>query len=397
MSLALLLPAGLAALAALLLPLLVHLARRSEQRPTDFAALRWLRQKPKPRHRIRFDEWPLLLLRLLLLVLLAFWLAQPVLYGAADRSPRVAVVPGVDTAALRGTGLPADARWLWLAPGFPDFNEAPPPRESLPISSLLRQLDAELPTDAALTVFVPSEIDGTDAQRPQLSRAVDWRPVAGAMQPRKPVARAPLALAVRHGEDRTPALRYLRAAATAWRTPEAKDSSSTPTSASTEVSFAPAAQPIEAGKRQLIWLVPGPLPAEVQQWISAGGTALIDAETTFAPAPTMTPLWRADDGTVLVESAALGKGRLLRLTHALQPQAMPQLLEPDFPQRLRALFEPAPPPPGRVDAATHAPLTGAAAYPQPPRDLQPWLALLIALLFACERWLATRRQRAVAP
>ncbi|HSX63674.1 MAG TPA: hypothetical protein VLF15_03010, partial [Pseudoxanthomonas sp.] len=263
--------------------------------------------------------------------------------------------------------------------------------------SLLRQLDAELPTDAALTVFVPSEIDGTDAQRPQLSRAVDWRPVAGAMQPRKPVARAPLALAVRHGEDRAPALRYLRAAATAWRTPAAQDSSSTPTSASAEVSFAPAAQPIEAGKRQLIWLVPGPLPAEVQQWISAGGTALIDAETTFAPAPTMTPLWRADDGTVLVESAALGKGRLLRLTHALQPQAMPQLLEPDFPQRLRALFEPAPPPPGRVDAATHAPLTGAVAYPQPPRDLQPWLALLIALLFACERWLATRRQRAVAP
>ena len=44
MSLALLLPAGLAALAALLLPLLVHLARRSEQRPTVFAALQWLRQ-----------------------------------------------------------------------------------------------------------------------------------------------------------------------------------------------------------------------------------------------------------------------------------------------------------------------------------------------------------------
>ena len=49
MNLALLLPAGLAALAALLLPLLLHLARRHEQTPTDFAALRWLRQKPKPR------------------------------------------------------------------------------------------------------------------------------------------------------------------------------------------------------------------------------------------------------------------------------------------------------------------------------------------------------------
>ena len=64
MNLALLLPAGLAALAAVLLPLLIHLARRSEQRPTVFAALQWLRRKPKPRHRIRFDEWPLLLVRL---------------------------------------------------------------------------------------------------------------------------------------------------------------------------------------------------------------------------------------------------------------------------------------------------------------------------------------------
>ena len=79
---ALLLPAALAALAALIVPLLIHLARRSEQRPADFAALRWLRQKPKPRHRIRFDEWPLLWLRLLLLALLALWLARPVLFIA---------------------------------------------------------------------------------------------------------------------------------------------------------------------------------------------------------------------------------------------------------------------------------------------------------------------------
>ncbi|TQT81878.1 hypothetical protein DB758_11845, partial [Xanthomonas perforans] len=51
MNLLLLFPTGLAALAALLLPLLIHLARRSEHRPTDFAALRWLRALPRPRHR----------------------------------------------------------------------------------------------------------------------------------------------------------------------------------------------------------------------------------------------------------------------------------------------------------------------------------------------------------
>jgi hypothetical protein len=74
------------------------LARRSEQRPTVFAALQWLRQKPKPRHRIRFDEWVLLVLRVLLVVLLALLLARPVLFGAASDAPFVAVAPGVAAA-----------------------------------------------------------------------------------------------------------------------------------------------------------------------------------------------------------------------------------------------------------------------------------------------------------
>ncbi|MFT4198344.1 MAG: BatA domain-containing protein, partial [Pseudoxanthomonas sp.] len=51
MSLTLLLPAALAALAALALPLLIHLARRSQPHSTPFAALRWLRAAPRPRRR----------------------------------------------------------------------------------------------------------------------------------------------------------------------------------------------------------------------------------------------------------------------------------------------------------------------------------------------------------
>lgn len=117
MSLALLLPAGLAALAALLLPLLLHLARRHEQTPTDFAALRWLRQKPKPRHRIRFDEWPLLLLRLLLLALLALWLAKPVLSGVDDTRPWIVAVPGADAAVVRAQTGETESQQRWLASG----------------------------------------------------------------------------------------------------------------------------------------------------------------------------------------------------------------------------------------------------------------------------------------
>ena len=110
MSLAWLFPAGLAALAALLLPLLIHLARRDQQGPLDFAALRWLRAEPRPRSRLRFDERLLLALRLLLLALLALWLARPALHGVEDRRPFVAIMPGVAAAAMANQALPADAR-----------------------------------------------------------------------------------------------------------------------------------------------------------------------------------------------------------------------------------------------------------------------------------------------
>ncbi len=53
MAMGLLFPAALAALVALIVPLVIHIARRSEQQPTNFAALRWLRQKPRPRSRTK--------------------------------------------------------------------------------------------------------------------------------------------------------------------------------------------------------------------------------------------------------------------------------------------------------------------------------------------------------
>jgi hypothetical protein len=76
---------------------------------------------------------------------------------------------------------------------------------------------------------------------------------------------------------------------------------------------------------------------------------------------------------------------------------MPQLLEPDLPGRLRALFAPEPVPPARVAAQHYTPSAGAEAYPQPATDLRPWLAVAITALFLLERLLATRRRRAVAP
>ncbi len=268
----LLAPLGLAALAALAIPLIIHIARRNESRTVQFAAMRWLEARPRPRRRMRFDELWLLAVRLLLLTLLALWLAQPALFGVTDDRPVVAVVPGaVESAAPEIEG----ARRVWLAPDFPDLASPAPPASANPIS-LLRELDASLPPEASLTVVAPSILDGVDAERPVLSRAVDWR-VAQAPSPAEVDPPEPPRLVVRYDDAHAGGVRYFRAVAMAW---------------------------------------------------TEGG------EPAFEPA--------------------------------------------------------------RVRAADHAPLSGAAAYPLPPLELRSWLAVLIALLFALERWMATRPRRSIA-
>jgi hypothetical protein len=390
MSLSLLLPLALSALLALAVPLLLHLARREQQRRTVFAALRWLRARPRPRRRIRFDEWPLLALRLLLLALLALWLAHPVLTGMPERTPWVVVVPGLDPADAQRANMHATAERRWLAPGFPALDTPPPIASRVPpLASLLRELDAQLPPDAPLHVVVPEQPAGLDGAIVMLSREVDWI-IAGDAPVAATNATAPFDLAVRHGAGQADALavRALRAAAGALAGEDAADAPFDAAGTDT---------PIAAATRRLAWLAPGPLPEHVVRWIEAGGDALLASDVVVdLPGPARRIAWHDARGVALVEEAQVGAGRAMRFLRPLQPDSMPQLFEPTFPQQLRALFE-APPAPGRADAADVAPVTGAAAWPAAPRELRPWLALLIALLALAERWLATSGRREARP
>ncbi|MGH8081925.1 MAG: BatA domain-containing protein [Lysobacter sp.] len=389
-----LLPIALAALAALVLPLLIHLARRSEQRPTDFAALRWLRQKPKPRHRIRFDERLLLVLRLLLLALLALLLARPALYGAQNQTPWRVVVPGVDPAVAAADNESERSELHWLAPGFPRLDRAAP-SSTQPVASLLRELDATLPPQVPLTVYVPRVLQGVDGARVQLSRAVQWRIVetaAAAGTASAPDVQPASIPQIRYAADRAAALPYLRAAVEAWRDP-ARSAGPAPQT------IAAVGQPFDADARSLIWLAPGPVPPAVTQWVERGGRVLLDAQAQW-PGTALkfdAPLWRDADGRSRVEAAGVGQGVVLRLTGPLTARDWPQLLQPGFAERLRLLFEPAPTPPQRVEAAAYAPSAGGPSFAAPPLDLRPWLALLIAMLFVLERWCASSARRGASP
>ena len=383
MSPALLLPAGLAAMLALAIPVVIHIARRTEARTVDFAALRWLDAAPKPRRSLTIDERLLLAARLILLALIALWLAAPMLWNATDDRRVVAVLPGADAATV-GAAVKRGDRVVWLAPGFPEHSAIAPAASEDPVS-LIRQLDAELPAATPVELVVPATLDGVDAERPRLSRRVEWTVGAEGPAPRVAAPR-PLALTVRHAPGAEGAVRYFRAAAASW----------TPADAEPDFDVAATDRGVPGVARHLIWLASGPVPAPVERWVRDGGVILTSLEARIPVEGETVPVWRGTAGEPLAVAGRLGRGRVIRLTRDLEPAAIPQLVEPTFPDALAAMLDP-PPAPARVAAADHAPLTGAAPYDQPPLDLRPWLGLLIALVFAGERYLATRRQRAVAP
>lgn len=382
MSFGLLAPIALAALAAWLVPLLLHLARRDATRPTPFAALRWLREKPRPRRRLRFDDWPLLLVRLLLLALVALWLAWPVLHGATAPARWTVVVPGVVDDAIPASAE-GDAPSRWLAPGFPliDASNAPAPGAAS-VSSLLRELDMALPADTALTVIAPDVIDGADGGTVALSRALDWRIVPSRPDEVTPETQPAPRFDVLGIAADDPALRVLRAVARAWR-PDDTDAF-----AVVDSQAAPRADAL------LVWWGEGAPGADLLTH-AAGGVLLLGPDAARDPEADWQPVWRHPDGEVLAERAACEAATCIRFTEALDPATQPVVLDPAFPQRLRALVQPSPAP-ARIRAEALAPATGVAAYPPTPRDLRPWWALLVALAFALERWMAAspRRNRA---
>lgn len=393
-------PLGLLALLGLALPLLVHLARREEQVPTMFAALRWLQARRKPQRRFRLEEFLLLALRLALVAGLALLLAAPFLRGSTGAPAWVLVHPALDPAQVERD---ADTPAHWLAPGFPPV-ESPAPAASVPVASLLRQADAELAPSTALAVWLPERVDGFDGERPRLSRAVDWHvlPAADSTTPVEAKA-APFALAIRHAPERADQARWLRAAQKAWQV-----------AANAETPAGDAAvtgTPLPENTQAVAWLADGGLPEELIAWIESGGTALLAHDAAWpraagngataadadanADADADAAAGNAND-TDWLREARLGAGRVLQLRQPLIAEALPALLEPDFPTRLRARLQPPPPAPTRAEAAALAPRPGAGGFEPAPRPLEPWLLAALVLLFALERWFAASPRRGAA-
>ena len=409
MNMGLLLPSALIALLALAVPILLHLIRQTEQKRIEFAALRWLVARAQPRRRPRFNEWLLLILRLLLLTLLALWLAQPVLDGRPDLRPWVVVDPAIDASQLAAnmpTGTSKDAQLHWLAPDFPAIDNRAPrstASTSTSISSLLRELDATLPKNAALTVIVPEQFDATDAQRARIARAITWLPVPGTTALGSTTTSSPMRIALYADAEHQVALPYLRGAATAWAAQaKAPAIASTPTQAPISVPSSTLREiagidALGAEDTHLLWLAGAPVPAQQRQWVRNGGVIML-AQDTAAASLDWTDAqvaWRDADGTPLALRLHDGKGAWLRMLIPFTPQSMPALLESEFPNALKTTLEFNPPVASRAWADAYAPEVDPEAIhaAQPPRSLDSVFALLIALLFGIERWFAMSMRR----
>jgi hypothetical protein len=379
-----LLPTALLALAALLVPILIHLSRRSEPQRTEFAALRWLQARFQPKRQPVVQEWLLLLVRLLLLSALVFFLARPVIEREPVPGQWWLLAPGLDASVLPAISGDDTIERRWLVPGFPALTETVNTNsKSVSPSSLLRELDATLPAKARIRVWLPEQLQGLDAQRLQLSRKIDWQIVK-----QFPATYAPQPLPLPRWQSSAESVRdarlpFFRAAYRYWQT-DADVAQALPHS---NVDAAPA--------HGISWLrlSDKPLPAAALDWVRIGGQVVLMPGLARPPGEVQV-LWRDESGAPVLAAQAYGQGRLLQWQQALRVENLPVLERADFAERLRAHLERLPEP-QRAFAVSQTPSSGLPVWPLMPQALAPWLMWLIVALFAIERFLATRPSRQV--
>lgn len=376
-------PSALAALAAIALPLLIHLSRRSEHKPTDFAALRWLSAHRRPQRKWLLQERVLLAIRILLLIALAVFLAQAVIIKQSKPAHWVVVIPGAKPAGVNNLPVGKNVEWHWLSSGYPLF-EQPVPAATIALSSLLRELDSQLPKNAELTILAPEKLAGLDGVRIRLSRKVNWIVTPGEMKlpvSAKPIK--PVHFSIRYDAAHAKNVLYFQAAQRSWQSDKNK-------SITVDTALLSNAPPSK--DNVLVWLASGKLPPSIVQWLQQGGTLIAAKELTLPAFDAAFPVWRDAQGAVILRESKAGSGRILQWQVPLLPSFMPQLLSAEFPEHLFSILRPKSESINSDFALQQAPQKTAMLWPEKQEPLWPWLLWAIVFLFIVERWLSGRKK-----
>lgn len=164
-------PFGLVALAALLVPAVIHLWR-FPQRTVRLGSLKFLEAVARPRlNQWRWRERLLLLLRLVLIALLALLLAKPEWRRTPSQPVRWALL-------AEGTTLSGAVKTEWEALLAKGYEAQPLAAED--IWSALREADARVAAGSNFVVFAPRRLGALRGERAALAHAtVQWVDVVG--------------------------------------------------------------------------------------------------------------------------------------------------------------------------------------------------------------------------
>ena len=185
-----LLPIGFVALAALAIPAILHLWR-PPAKTVRIGTLKFFTGPAVRRlNKLRWRERRLLAVRLLLLALLALFLAQPIWTRKPSSRPQKWALfePGLELHAvaqkrwreLRSAGYEARALAGGFAPTSPNESEHVA-EQSVDTWSLLREVDARLPGGSAVAVFSSDRLASLRGARPRLQNCdVEWIHAAAA-------------------------------------------------------------------------------------------------------------------------------------------------------------------------------------------------------------------------
>jgi hypothetical protein len=422
---------GLLALAALLLPLAIHLFSRSRGRRVLVGNIALYRQPRRQRvFEARVQQWPLLLLRLLLLIVAALWVAElareqrPLLAGTtAYVTPEWLAAQGREGAA----NIDAD-RILALSPLFPPVDAYVP--TSLVSGSdwygLLAERLAAVDHEGGVTVYALGAADQFPASATGFGAGVRWVLATPGVEPgaepgaEKEKPNPSLVVSVYHDPGRKmDAVSITTALALAAEQRQVRlDTAMTEVaSGDADVATPIFGQAPADAMRVAIGLgvnvdhlsatvtledmAPGAISTTLQlpslpghrfEVRPAVQQPLVDAGVMGDAPPKV--LWRADNGQPLLIETSVSGGRHLRYLDRLSEVADSPLRSEAFPELLlRLLLGETTWQQGYAQAPVDPTLTltnSGLSPAVPNQPLAPWLALLLALLVAVERWWAER-------
>jgi len=186
-------PLWLAGLAALTVPLVIHLLSRGRQLKVPMGSVRWLAPAlTLTARRIRLSRWLLLLVRCSILACVATALAWPrlALEPTGEVTAWVLVDPDLVRARPRLEAVDPEAyramdhvvaqggEVRWLTTGLPGGAlETPPENGEGDLWSLLHEADAAASSDIGFEVFALDRADRLRGVRPRVARGIVWHSI----------------------------------------------------------------------------------------------------------------------------------------------------------------------------------------------------------------------------